>query len=348
MPVTIPSSPRRVCVAPMMGRTDRHFRFLLRLISRHVYLYTEMVTTQALLHGDHVALLRFHAREHPVAVQLGGDDPRALAIGARMAQERGYDEVNLNIGCPSERVQAGRFGACLMLEPERVAECVAAMSGTASIPVTVKTRLGVDDRDSYGVLREFVARVADAGCRTFVVHARKAWLKGLSPRENREVPPLHHDRVSRLKADFPHLEVVINGGISTLAHAAGFMPAVDGVMIGRAVYDNPYMLAGVDGEFYGDGRAAADRGAVVRAMFPYIEAELSTGTRLNSISRHLLNLYHGMPGARAWRRFLSEHAHRPGAGIEVLECALSRMADPAPGRARREAITATPSLEQRP
>lgn len=333
MSVVCPPSPRRLCVAPMMERTDRHFRFLLRQISRHAYLYTEMVTSQALRHGDHAALLRFHAREHPVAVQLGGDDPQDLAAGARMAQDCGYDEVNLNIGCPSERVQAGRFGACLMLEPRRVARCVAAMGRAVSIPVTVKTRLGVDEHDSYELLRDFVARVADAGCATFVVHARKAWLKGLSPRENREVPPLHHDRVARLKADFPRLEVIINGGITSLPQAAGFLPGVDGVMMGRAAYDNPYLLAAADRTFYADDHPVPARGAVVRAMYPYIEAQLSAGTRLNSITRHMLNLYRGMAGARTWRRYLSEHAHRPGAGVEVLEHALRRMADAASDRA---------------
>ena len=333
MPISSPPSPRRLCVAPMMERTDRHFRFLLRLISRHVYLYTEMVTSQALLHGDHAALLRFHNHEHPLGVQVGGDEPRTLAACARMAVDAGYDEINLNVGCPSERVQAGRFGACLMLEPVRVAECVAAMTQAVPVPVTVKTRLGVDNRDSYELLRDFVARVADAGCRSFIVHARKAWLKGLSPRENREVPPLDYDRVARLKDDFPQLEIILNGGITTLPQAAGFIPAVDGVMIGRAVYDNPYMLADADRDFYADDRQLSGREAVLRDMFPYIEAELSAGARLNSITRHLLNLYHGMPGARAWRRALSENAHRPGAGIEVLERALCRMDALVPGRA---------------
>jgi tRNA-dihydrouridine synthase A len=317
----------------MMERTDRHFRYLVRLITRRVHLYTEMVPARVLVHGDRDRRLRFHPDEHPVALQLGGDDPALLRRCARWARDRGYDEVNLNVGCPSERVQAGRFGACLMLEPARVAECVAAMTRAVAVPITVKTRLGVDDHDSYGVLREFVARVADAGCRTFIVHARKAWLKGLSPRENREVPPLHHDRVARLKEDFPALEIILNGGIATLRQGADVMHSVDGVMIGRAVYDDPYMLAGADRLFYGETHPVRSRDGVLSAMLPYIETELAGGARLNSITRHLLNLYHAMPGARTWRRFLSENAHRPGAGIEVLQRAQHRMEAHSPGRA---------------
>jgi tRNA-dihydrouridine synthase A len=325
MPTTASSSLHMLCIAPMMQRTDRHFRRLLRLISRHAYLYTEMVTTQALMHGDAAALLRFHPDEHPLALQLGGDDPDALAECARMAADHGYDEVNLNVGCPSERVQAGRFGACLMLDPARVARCVAAMSRAVDIPVTVKTRLGVDDRDSHELLRAFVARVADAGCGTFIVHARKAWLRGLNPRENREVPPLCHDRVLRLKEEFPYLEIILNGGIITLNQAMQFNHGVDGVMIGRAAYDDPYMLRDVDRTCYGDDRPIPSRGAVVRAMLPYIDTELAAGTPLNAVTRHLLTLYHGVPGARAWRRALSENAHRPGAGVAVVRDALRRV-----------------------
>lgn len=334
--VTLPMSQRllqrKLCVAPMMERTDRHFRFLVRLISRRVHLYTEMVPAQVLLRGDRERRLQFHPDEHPLALQVGGDDPALLSRCARWARDFGYDEINLNIGCPSERVRAGRFGACLMLEPRRVADCVAAMSEAVAIPVTVKTRTGVDHHDTPEVLSRFVERVAAAGCGTFIIHARKAWLTGLSARENRRVPPLCHDRVIWLKREFPHLEIIVNGGVDTLEGASRFDGLTDGVMIGRAVYDDPYLLSRADRMFYGDGHAVPDRAAVVRGMLGYLRAELAAGTRLGAAARHLLNLFHGTPGARRWRRFLSEHMHRPGAGVEVLERALLQMEDRALGR----------------
>lgn len=316
----------------MMERTDRHFRLLLRLISRHVYLYTEMVPAQALLHGDRRRWLRFDPAEHPVALQLGGDDPAALARCARWAEEAGYDEVNLNVGCPSERVQAGRFGACLMLEPARVGECVAAMTAAVGIPVTVKTRTGVDDRDGYEVLRGFVDRVAAAGCGTFIIHARKAWLKGVSPKENRRIPPLDYERVIRLKREFAHLEIIVNGGINDLDAAWRLVGVLDGVMIGRAVYDDPYMLSGADRLFYGDDRLVPGREDVVRGMLPHLARELKAGERLTAVTRHMLNMYRGRPGGRAWRRFLSENAHRADAGAAVLEQALKHVAARSLGR----------------
>lgn len=327
-----PKSARRLCIAPMMECTDRHFRFFLRLISRHVYLYTEMVPAQALLHGDRARLLRFDPAEHPVALQVGGDDPAVLAKCARWAQEAGYDEINLNVGCPSERVQAGRFGACLMLEPGRVSDCVAAMAEAVGLPVTVKTRIGVDDHDGYDTLRDFVGRVAAAGCGTFIIHARKAWLKGLSPKENRCLPPLDYDRVMRLKREFPRLEIILNGGVNDLSRAGQLTGVVDGVMIGRAAYDDPYQFSEVDRLFYGDERPVLAREAAVRAMFPYVQRELRSGVRLSAVARHLLNLYRGRPGARAWRRYLSERMHRNGAGLEVLERAVHHMERAALGR----------------
>lgn len=309
----------------MMERTDRHCRYFMRLISRHVQLYTEMITAQALLHDDHRRLLRYDPVEHPVALQLGGDDPGALAACARMAEELGYDEVNLNVGCPSPRVQSGRFGACLMKAPALVAECVAAMADAVTIPVTVKTRTGVDDHDDDARLHGFVAEVARAGCRTFIIHARKAWLKGLNPRENREVPPLQYERVHRLKAAFPGLEIILNGGVHTLQQAREHLGGVDGVMIGRAAYDNPYLLAEVDSLIYGDHHAPLSREQVLEGMFPYIRRELAAGTRLNNITRHMMGLYHGRPGSRAWRRHISEHAHKAADGVALIEQAVERM-----------------------
>jgi tRNA-dihydrouridine synthase A len=320
---------RRLSVAPMMDWTDRHDRFFLRLISRRTLLYTEMVTTGALIHGPRARLLAFDPAEQPVALQVGGCDPAELAAAARMAEDAGYSEVNLNVGCPSDRVRNGRFGACLMAEPDLVAEGVAAMIDAVSIPVTVKTRIGIDDMDSEAGLTDFVGRVAEAGCRSFAIHARKAWLRGLSPKENRDIPPLDHDRVYRLKRAFPGLEIVINGGIASLDEAEAHMAHVDGAMIGRAAYRDPWMLAEADrrifgGEF-GGGAAPESREAVALAMLPYIEARLAEGTPLKSITRHMLGLFNGLPGARAWRRHLSEEAHKPGAGPEVVEAALARV-----------------------
>jgi tRNA-dihydrouridine synthase A len=314
---------RRLCVAPMMDWTDRHCRYFLRLISKHAYLYTEMITTGAILHGDAERALRFHPQERPLALQLGGSDPGDLAACARIAAQYGYDEINLNVGCPSDRVQTGRFGACLMAEPELVAECVTAMREVTALPVTVKTRIGIDDHDSYEFLCAFVTKVAAAGCVTFIVHARKAWLHGLSPKENREVPPLHYEVVYRLKQDFPRLEIILNGGITDLAQAQAQLHKVDGVMLGRAAYHHPYILAEMDRRFYASSGTPANRQAITTQLLPYIAAELNQGTRLHHITRHILGLFHGTRGARAWRRYLSEHSHHDHAGIEVVQQALA-------------------------
>ena len=316
----------RFCIAPMMDWTDRHCRYFLRQISRHSRLYSEMVTTAALLRGDPARWLAFHGAEHPLALQLGGSDPAELAAAARLGEIHGHDEINLNLGCPSDRVRSGRFGACLMAEPERVAECVAAMSAAVGVPVTVKIRIGIDDQDSYEGLAAFVERLAGAGCRTFIVHARRAILKGLSPKENRCVPPLRYDLVYRLKAEFPELTIVLNGGIAQLEDADRHLGRVDGVMLGRAAYHNPYLLAGVDARFFGDKRPPATREQVAARMLPYIERERDAGTPLNAITRHMLGLFQGVPGARAWRRYLSEQAHRAGAGPEVVLGALALVA----------------------
>ncbi len=306
----------------MLDWTDRHCRYFHRLISQHAFLYTEMVTTGALIHGDHHRFLQFNAAEKPVAFQLGGSNPRELAICARMIEDSGYDEVNLNVGCPSDRVQNGRFGACLMAEPELVAECVAAMGQAVSIPVTVKSRIGIDDRDSYDELIHFVSTVADAGCRTFIIHARKAWLSGLSPKQNRDVPPLRYDIVYQLKQDFPQLEIILNGGITTLDQAEEIMKNVDGVMVGREAYHNPYLLADVDRRFFGEPKAPLSREAVLRSFIPYIREQLDDEVRLSSISRHILGLFHGEYGARGWRRHISENVCKPGADIQVILDAL--------------------------
>lgn len=301
---------RRVCVAPMMDRTDRHCRYLLRLISHHVLLYSEMIPTGAILHGDRDRYLAFHYAEHPVAVQLGGSDPRALARCAQLAQEYGYDEVNLNVGCPSERVGEGGFGACLMAEPQRVAAAVTAMREAVNIPVTVKTRLGVDDRDSYEALLEFLQIVSSAGCHTFILHARKAWLKGLSPRENREIPPLRYDLVHRVKRDMPALQIILNGGITRLDELEAQLSKVDGVMIGREVYRNPYLLADVDQRFCGSTTPAASREAVLEAYLAYMDGQSRSGVPFRRLAHPLLGLYQGVTGARRWRRHLSEYASR--------------------------------------
>lgn len=303
----------------MMDWTDRYDRFFLRLITKRALLYTGMVTANAVVHGDRERLLGFDAAEHPVAAQLGGSEPALLAKAARIAADFGYDEINLNIGCPSDRVQTGRFGACLMAEPCLIADCVGAMRSAAGVPVTVKCRIGIDDQDAEEDLGRFVETVASAGCGTFVVHARKAWLRGLSPKENREVPPLDYGRVHRLKAARPDLTVVINGGIASLDAAEEHLTRVDGVMLGRAAYHNPYLLADVDRRFYGDGRAAPTRTQIVAGLLPYIERRMAEGTPLNRITRHILGLYQGIPGARAWRRHLSENAHRPGADARTVE-----------------------------
>jgi tRNA-dihydrouridine synthase A len=311
----------RFAVAPMMEWTDRHCRYFLRLITRRSLLYTEMVTAEAVLRGNRDRLLKFHPDEHPMALQIGGSDPLGLAEAARIGVEFGYDEINLNVGCPSDRVQAGRFGACLMAEPELVAQCIAAMSAKASVPVTVKCRIGVDDQDAEESLDRFIDAVAQGGCRTFILHARKAWLEGLSPKENRDVPPIDYDRVYRVKARRPDLEIVVNGGIGSLDEAAVHLTHVDGVMLGRAAYQDPYLLAGVDRTVFGSAETAPSRLDVLERLMPYVEAELASGVRLNQITRHILGLFHGQSRARAFRRVLSETAHLDGAGMDVLEAA---------------------------
>ena len=303
----------------MMDCTDRHERYFLRLISRHILLYTEMVTTGAIIHGDRKYLIGFDPFEHPVALQLGGSDPADLAVCAKVGEDWGYDEINLNVGCPSDRVQSGRFGACLMAEPNLVGDGISAMCNDVHIPVTVKTRIGIDDRDSYAALVDFVATVAESGCRSFAFHARKAWLQGLSPKENREIPPLCYDMVYQIKRDFPDLEVIINGGITSLDEAEMHLRQVDGVMVGREAYSNPYFLSDVDRRFFGETNVMASRHEILAAFLPYVSRQLANGTRLNQMSRHLIGLFAGQPGARAWRRYVSENAHKPGAGIEVLE-----------------------------
>jgi tRNA-dihydrouridine synthase A len=309
----------------MLDWTDRYFRYFLRLISRHTLLYTEMVTTGALLHGNRERFLEFHPIEHPVALQLGGSDPRDLAACARLAEERGFDEINLNVGCPSDRVQSGSFGACLMATPELVAQCVTAMGDAVSIDVTVKHRIGIDDRDSYGELCDFVGRVADAGCSTFIVHARKAWLQGLSPKENREIPPLQYPVVHRLKEDFPHLEIIINGGIRTLDSAREQLQRVDGVMIGRQAYQDPWSLIAADRLIFGDDHPIPTRHQVLEQLLPFVETEFSRGTPVGRITRHILGLFNGRPGARAWRRHISENAHRRGATPEIIRRATEKI-----------------------
>ncbi len=315
----------RFCVAPMMDWTDRHCRYFLRLLSRHTLLYTEMVTTGALLHGDTQRFLRHDPAEHPVAIQLGGSDPADLAACSRMAEKAGYDEVNLNVGCPSDRVQQGKIGACLMAEPELVAACVSAMQEAVDIPVTVKSRIGIDELDSYDFLVDFVGTLAEAGTRCFILHARKAILSGLSPKENRSVPPLDYARVYRIKQDFPGLEIIINGGITSHTDARNHLHHVDGVMIGREAYQHPYFLATVDRDYFGDTQEPPGRSEVLRAFLPYVAAELKAGTQLKHMTRHILGLFQGQSGARKFRRHLSEHAHRQDAGLATLEQAAELM-----------------------
>ena len=302
----------------MLDWTDRHCRFFHRLISQHALLYTEMVTTGALIHGDHHRFLQFNAVENPLAFQLGGSNPHDLAICAKMVEDYGYTEVNLNVGCPSDRVQNGRFGACLMAEPDLVAECVVAMSRAVAMPVTIKSRIGIDERDSYEELAHFIATIANAGCKTFIVHARKAWLSGLSPKQNRDVPPLRYDFVFQLKKDFPQLEIIVNGGITSLDQAEEMLKNVDGVMMGREAYHNPYILADVDRRFFGADSNPLSRQAIVAELIPYIQEQLKGEVRLNSVSRHILGLFHGEPGARGWRRYISENVSKSGADEKVI------------------------------
>jgi tRNA-dihydrouridine synthase A len=309
---------RLFSIAPMMDWSDHNCRFFWRLLTRQALLYTEMVTTGALVHGDRERFLHFNTEEHPVALQLGGSDPNDLARCARWAQEWGYDEVNLNCGCPSDRVQSGMFGACLMARPELVADCVKAMVDSCDIPVTVKHRIGIDHMETYDELLGFVEPVSVAGCSVFIVHARKAWLQGLSPKENREIPPLNYAWVYQLKTDFPHLTIVLNGGIQTIQECQSHLQHVDGVMLGREAYQNPWMLSQVDEVLFGMDKTAESRDDVIEALLPYTERQLAGGAQLNHITRHILGLYQGVPGARKFRRHLSENAYRKEAGIEVL------------------------------
>lgn len=314
---------RKFCIAPMLDWTDRHYRYFARLISKKAVLYSEMITTGALIHGDRDRYLQFNNQESPLAIQLGGSNPDDLALCAKMAEDLGYNEVNLNVGCPSDRVQNNMIGACLMGHPELVAECIAAMQNAVSVPVTVKHRIGIDDQDSYEELHHFVNTVAGTGCSTFIVHARKAILKGLSPKENRNIPPLKYDVAYQLKKDFPSLDIIVNGGIKTIDESLEHIMHLDGVMVGREAYQNPWILSEVDEKLYGEKANTITRHEVLEAMLPYIEQELEKGNYLGHITRHILGLFHSMPGGRRYRRYLSENAHKPGAGIDVIKEALS-------------------------
>ncbi|MGZ9045869.1 MAG: tRNA dihydrouridine(20/20a) synthase DusA [Telluria sp.] len=322
--------PRTICTAPMMDWTDRHCRAFHRQITRHTWLYTEMVTTGALVYGDVERHLRFNDEEHPVALQLGGSDPADLAKSAKLGQEWGYDEINLNCGCPSERVQKGAFGACLMAEPQLVADCVKAMRDVVDIDVTVKHRIGIDKNEEYGFVRDFVGTIADAGCQTFIVHARNAVLKGLSPKENREIPPLRYEVAYQLKREFPELEIIINGGIKSGDEVAAHLEHVDGVMLGREAYHNPYVMAEYDARFYGDDSAVKTRVEVLEAMIPYIQAQLAAhgahGLKLNSITRHMLGIMAGLPGARGFRQALSDPSRLSKGDAHLLLDACAHMA----------------------
>jgi len=328
---------RILSIAPMMEWTDRHCRFFHRLLTRRALIYTEMVTTGAVLRGDRARLIGFDPAEQPVALQLGGCDPAALAACARIGADFGYAEINLNIGCPSERVQEGRFGACLMAEPQLVGDCVAAMKAAVAVPVTVKCRIGIDDQDPEVALATFTRAVEAAGVDALIVHARKAWLEGLSPRENRDVPPLDYELVFRLKAAHPKLPIVLNGGVGTVEAASGHLARVDGVMMGRAAYQEPWRLLAVDPLLFGDAAPFASLKAAALALMPYIERELARGARLHSITRHLHGLFHAVPGARAFRRHLATQAVKPGAGAVVLAEALALVVDSSGDRAQTAA-----------
>ena len=330
----------RIAVAPMMDWTDRHCRYFMRLLSPSVELYTEMVTAQAIRFGDRDKLLAFDDAEHPVALQLGGSDPEMMADAAAIAADKGYDEININVGCPSDRVQSGQFGACLMASPGIVADCITAMSAVVDRPVTVKTRIGIDERDDYEFLQAFIDETSAAGCDTFIVHARKAVLSGLSPKENRSVPPLIYERVYRVKGDYPELTIILNGGVTTVDECRQHLQHVDGVMIGRQAYHRPWFLTELESAF-GSGTIEGSRTEVVQAMIPYIRRELAAGTFLKHITRHMLGLFAGEPGARHWRRFLSENAHRRGADVDVVLQALEKVSgvSAAPRADSRIAIT---------
>ncbi len=312
-------------VAPMMDRTDRHFRYFMRQITRCTLLYTEMITTAAIVHGDRHKLLDFSPEEKPLSLQLGGDDPQTLADCAKIAEDWGYDEVNLNVGCPSSRVQNGNFGACLMAQPDLVAKCIAKMQKAVQIPVTVKHRIGIDDCDRYEDMTNFVQRVSEAGCTNFTVHARKAWLQGLSPKENRDIPPLRYDDVYRLKREFPDLFIEINGGITNLAQVKEHLPCVDAVMIGRAAYDHPYLFATVDRDIFAANITPPTYQEIIENMLPYIDFWTAKGVRLHSISRHILQLFSGQPGTKAWKRYISENAHLTDANSTVIKEAFKQL-----------------------
>ncbi|MFB6422188.1 MAG: tRNA dihydrouridine(20/20a) synthase DusA [Candidatus Malihini olakiniferum] len=314
---------QRLSIAPMLNWTDRHCRYFHRQLTRQTLLYTEMVSTGAILHG-HSDYLAYNKEEHPIALQLGGSDPTALAQCAQLADQRGYDEINLNVGCPSGRAQKGRFGAILMAEAELVGNCIKAMRDRVTIPVTVKTRIGIDDQDSYAFLYDFIYKVVERSqCDTFIIHARKARLASLNPKENREIPPLDYPSVYQIKRDFPMLNITINGGVKTLEEVKKHLSQLDGVMMGREAYQNPELLLNIDTQLFGAKAPAANSVEVVEAMYPYIESELANGVNLGHITRHMLGLFQGIPGARQWRRYLSENAYKPGAGIPDLEAALS-------------------------
>jgi len=315
----------RFCVAPMMTHTDRHFRYFLRLISHKVLLYTEMVTTGTLIHGDKEKYLKYNKEEHPIAIQLGGSKLEELALCARMAEDIGYDEVNLNVGCPSDRVQSGKFGACLMAEPQLVADCIAAMQTQVQIPVTVKNRIGIDNLDSYDDLKRFIENVAQGGCKTFIVHARKAWLKGLSLRQNRSIPPLDYQTVHQLKKSFPALNIIINGGFTNIDQVREQLCFVDGVMIGRAVCNNPYMLVAADKEIFNAAAVHLSRTEILERFMDYIEKELKNGTPLSYMTRNIFGLYYGQPGARTFRRYLSDNIYKSNKGIEIIKRAMEHV-----------------------
>lgn len=316
---------RRLSVAPMMDWTTRDYRYLARLISRHTLLYTEMITAHAVLHGPRNDLLGFDAAEHPVAVQLGGSDPVLLSEAARICEQYGYDEINLNVGCPSDRVQSGMFGACLMAEPQKVADCVAAMSKVVSLPVTVKSRIGIDDQDDYAFLHGFIETVREAGCDSFTIHARKAILSGLSPKENREIPPLVYQRAYAIKQDFPDIEVIVNGGVRDFSAVQHHLLEVDGVMIGREAYQNPYFLADADRMLFDDDHRVPSRREVLEQFIPYLQQRFAAGHHPKHALRHVLGMFQGIPGARAFRRYLSENAHKADTGVEILAQALLRI-----------------------
>ena len=319
---------RRFCIAPMMDCSDRHNRYFLRLFSPHILLYTEMVTAAAIVHGDRQHLLGFNNEEHPVAVQLGGSDPQQLHQVAKICAEFGYDEINLNCGCPSDRVQSGSFGACLMADPGLVSECVSALRSASHLPVTVKHRTGIDKQEDYELFREFAQIQIDAGVDALIVHARNAWLQGLSPKQNREIPPLKYDWVYRLKVDFPETEIIINGAIKTLDAAREHLTRVDGVMLGREPYQNPFILEKVNQMIFGEaGECLPTRRSVLDRLYPYIESQLQQGIPLSRMIRHMIGLYRGEPGARLWRRYLSEHGNKKNAGLEVFQQAEKLFSD---------------------